>query len=122
MGDLKYNYHDSNVETVAVGPRRELTLQVLLDPFINDEKVAIVKLSFRGINNIDAVIAFVERHLETRRGPAFLARIDDLTKTGRNDYQISFDDIGELTVNCKGHIEQHIHPRKVNEIGKSIHG
>jgi hypothetical protein len=103
---LKYNYHDSNVDKVEIGPRRELKLKIQLDPIMNKGKERFVNLSFRAVDNLDIVKNFVEKYLETRPTPnAFLGRIDELKKSTRNDYVIDFDNVGQLTVKCKGHVE-----------------
>ena len=103
---LIYNYHDSNVETVEIGPRRELNLKIHLDPILENGKVAVVNLSFRGVYNLETVKVFVGKYLKTRPAPnAFLGRIDELKKTKRNNYVIDFDNVGQLSVICKGHFE-----------------
>ena len=103
---LIYNYHDSNVDKVEIGPRRELNLKIHLDPIMNKGRDRVVNLSFRAIDNFDTVTNFFEKYLKTRpTSNAFLGRIDELKKITRNDYVIDFDNVGQLTVKCKGHIE-----------------
>jgi hypothetical protein len=103
---LKYNYHDSNVDTVEIGPRREFNLKIHLDPIMNKGKVTVVNLSFRGVDNLDTVKDFVDKYLKMRPAPnAFLGRIDELKKIKKNDYAIDFDNAGQLIVRCKGHLE-----------------
>lgn len=108
MEDLrfKYNYHDSNVDNVEIGLRREMNLKIYLNPIMNKGKDGVVNLSFRGIDNLDTVKDFVEKYLKTKPAPsAFVGRIDGLRKIEGNDYVIDFDNVGSLTVKCKGHLE-----------------
>jgi len=103
---LKYTYHDCDVLEVEIGPRKELNLKVYLDPFLNKGENRRVNLSFRSIDNLDAVKDFVEKYLKIKPvSNSFLGRIDDLRKINRHDYVIDFDNIGQLTIKCKGYLE-----------------
>jgi hypothetical protein len=104
--NLRYNYHDAHVSGFKIGPRREFTLTVHLDPFLNKEIAGAIRLSFRGIHNLDTISAFVTLHLKPRQKPnAFIVRIDAIEKTDKNTYRITFDHIGQLEIRGKGHTE-----------------
>jgi hypothetical protein len=104
--ELKYNYHDSNVHKVEIGPRREFSLRIFLDPIMNKGKDRMVKLSFRGVDNLETIRDFVEKYLKVKSTPKpFLGRIDDLRKIKTNDYLIDFDNGGQLIIKCKQHVE-----------------
>jgi hypothetical protein len=103
---LKYKYHDSNVEKVELGPRREFNLKIHLDPIINEGKIRLVNLSFRGVDNLEIVKGFVKKYLESKPAHnAFVGRIDDLRKIKKSDYVIDFNKVGQLAIKCKGHVE-----------------
>ena len=65
---LVYEYHDSTLESCQFGPRRELNLQILLDPVWNPQAPQRVTLHFTAIENFDEVREFfkeVQLHRQT---------------------------------------------------------
>ena len=55
---LKAEYHDGVVETVEVGPRREVAITVRLDPVWNNGDDSSRRLHFSAIQNFEEVAAF----------------------------------------------------------------
>jgi len=103
---FEYEYHDSNLEKVEIGPRRELNLKIHLDPIWNKGRDRNIKLSFRGIDNLETVKQFFKDYLTVRpKTTSFLDTIDGITKEGKNEYVIELDRIGRLTIKCKEHVE-----------------
>lgn len=55
---LLNNYHDARLESVAIGPRRELTLFIHLDPVWNATILQDAVVRFGSIANFDEVERF----------------------------------------------------------------
>ena len=104
--DFKYHYHDSSLVQFVIGPRKDLNLIIHLDPIWNEGIDKNVSLSFRGIENLEKVKTFFTDKFSSRITPnAYLARIEELKKTGKNSYLVEFDYFGQMTIDCKGHLE-----------------
>ena len=58
---LGAEYHDGAVESVHIGPRRQVELVVRLDPVWNDGDGATRRLRFSKIENFEEVEAFFRR-------------------------------------------------------------
>jgi hypothetical protein len=55
---FNYNYHDAHLARFTIGPRREVNLEIALDPVWNNgRKTARVRLG--AIRNFEAVAAFM---------------------------------------------------------------
>lgn len=81
---FEYEYHDSNLQKVEIGPRRELNLTIYIDSIWNKGKDLSIKLSFRGIENLEIVKHFFKDYLTVRpRGNAYLDEIEKLSKKGK---------------------------------------
>ena len=57
---LKANYHDGQLEALEIGPRREITLSVRLDPVWNGGDDRVQRLHLSAIENFEEVRAFFE--------------------------------------------------------------
>lgn len=58
---LAAEYHDGQVESIDVGPRREVTVTVRLDPVWNNGDYSTRRLHFSAIHNFEEVAAFFRR-------------------------------------------------------------
>jgi hypothetical protein len=58
---FKAEYHDGQVEAIDIGPRREVTLTVRLDPVWNDGDSSTRRLHFSAIQNFEEVTAFFRK-------------------------------------------------------------
>jgi hypothetical protein len=56
---LKSEYHDGQVETIELGPRREVTLTIRLDPVWNGGDSTSRRLHLSAIQNFDDVAAIL---------------------------------------------------------------
>ena len=52
---LDYNYHDSIVQNIEIGPRKEIFLEIRLDPIWNGNNNIVVKLHISSIEAIELV-------------------------------------------------------------------
>ena len=103
---FKHNYHDGQLAKFTLGPRRELTLEVDLNPVWNKEKrSASVRLG--GIENFDEVNSFFEALPKPPRPDAYLAEISGLWYSGEGTNWVIIE------LNDHGHIS--IHSRHVTE-------
>jgi len=75
------NYHDSQLARFTLGPRRELTLEIALDPVWNKQAPPSASVRFGGIENYDAVVSFF-RALPPPRPNGYIAEIIGLQYTG----------------------------------------
>lgn len=55
---FKHNFHDGQLTGFTLGPRRELTLQVALDPVWNGGVTRSSSVRFGGVANFDEVASF----------------------------------------------------------------
>ena len=53
----KYNFHDSHLKAFSLGPRRELTLVIALNPMANPGAVTEIAIRFGAIRNFEEVRA-----------------------------------------------------------------
>jgi hypothetical protein len=58
---LGAEYHDGHIESVEVGPRREVVITVRLDPVWNDGDDSARRLHFSSIQNFEEVASFFGR-------------------------------------------------------------
>ena len=56
---FNYNYHDAHLAHFTLGPRREVSLEIALDPVWNNGRET-ARLRLGAIRNFDAVAAFMQ--------------------------------------------------------------
>lgn len=77
-----YNFHDGQLTDFRVGPRKEVTLEIALDPVWNQKQERTVLARFGGIKNFETVAAFfgkIERPSDTEH---FIAEVVGLKHIG----------------------------------------
>lgn len=109
LPDLRYNFHDSGLCDVAIGPRRELTLGLELDPVEQHPPFALggARIRFGEIENIDEVRAFFEQ-LQRQKVPLYHAGRVQLnyarhleSRRNRLIFQVDFEYYGSCTICCR---------------------
>lgn len=56
-----FNFHDGQLRDFSVGPRKEVTLHIALDPVWNEKQERTVLVRFGAIQNFEAVAAFFDK-------------------------------------------------------------
>jgi len=67
---LTYNCHDGQLVACAVGPQREVTLEIRLNPVMNPDGPPTVRVHFSAISNFEEVRGFFERVQQSSRREA----------------------------------------------------
>src|SRR5262245_46011331 len=88
---FKHNYHDGQLASFVLGPRRELTLEIALDPVWNKEEPPAVTVRFAGIKNYDEVAAFFRTLPQPSRPDAYIAEIVGLKYVGEGPNWVIID-------------------------------
>ena len=97
---FKHNFHDGQLAGFALGPRRELTLEIALNPVWNKEAPPSVSVRFGGIENFDEVTSFFRALPMPPRPDAYIAEVIGLQYLGDgpNWVVIDFDGHGHIRV------------------------
>ncbi|MBW4683289.1 MAG: hypothetical protein KME19_24860 [Microcoleus vaginatus WJT46-NPBG5] len=107
LPDLKYNFHDALLEKVEVGPRREVTLHIILYS-VYYEGGPSVQVRFGAITNFDSVSAFFSKIVdeESNEEEGYI-RIDTLhydkrkqSTAGKLFFCLASDWKGEIKIHC----------------------
>lgn len=91
---LAAEYHDSQLESVYIGPRREIELVVRLDPVWNSGDGTTRRLRFSRIQNFDDVAAFFARIPGASSPGASLDQIGRIVRPGKDIIGIDLNDFG----------------------------
>lgn len=75
---FSHNFHDGLLMGFTIGPRRELTLEIVLDPVWNGGAAPAVSVRFGGIENFEEVAAWFRFLPQPRRPDQSLGGIDSL--------------------------------------------
>ena len=67
---LTYNCHDGRLVACKVGPEREVTLEIRLDPVANPDGPPAVTVRFGAISNFEDVRRFFEQVQQSRQREA----------------------------------------------------
>lgn len=97
---FKHNYHDGHLASFALGPRRELTLDLALDPVWNDNRQSAC-LRFGGIENYDEVASFFRALPRPPRHDAYIAEVIGVQYLGEGPNWVVVDLAGH------GHVRVH---------------
>lgn len=82
---LTASYHDGGLESVEIGPRREIDLVVALDPVWNSGDGTTRRLRFSAIQNFDEVASFFQSVLARapERQGAYLDTVLDVVRMAK---------------------------------------
>src|SRR5262245_22448792 len=97
---FRHNFHDSWLASFTLGPRRELTLEIALDPVWNKEAPPSASVRFGGIENFDEVASFFRALPPPPRPDAYVAEIIGLQYSGdgANWVVVALDGHGHIRV------------------------
>ena len=97
---FKHNFHDSQLAGFALGPRRELSLEIAIDPAWNKGSAVSTSVRFGGIENFDEVVAFFDALPLPRHPDAYIAEFIGIQYAGEgpNWAVVDLDRHGHITV------------------------
>jgi hypothetical protein len=100
---FRHAFHDGQLAGFTLGPRRELTLEIALDPVWNKQGPPSVSVRFGGIENFDEVAAFFRVLPPPPRPDAFIAEVIDVeyAKEGPNWVMIALSHHGHITIHSR---------------------
>lgn len=105
--ELKYNLHDSQIAQFSFGPRREITLTIVLDPVWNENQERTIKLRFSAIENLEAIQSFFNSNYTQRLLPnAYWDEIQEFSRLDKKTYRLTLGS-GIVDIVCKGYQEVH---------------
>ncbi len=92
------NYHDSYIERIALGPRRELALFMHTDPVWNPSVSQHAVVRFGAIANYEEVAAFFSEIPASAPAGAFVAEVDSLKPGQKGSWIIDVKGYGQINV------------------------
>ncbi len=100
---FRHSFHDGQLAGFTLGPRRELTLEIALDPVWNKEASLSAFVDLGGIENFEEVASFFRTLPPPPRPDAFIAGIIGLQYLGdgSNWVVIDFADHGHIEVQSR---------------------
>ena len=101
MNSFQHNFHDAQLVNFELGPRRELSLQIAVDPVWNERLDRSVTVRFGGIENYDEVAAYFRALPKPARAGAYIAEIIGLKMAGETKVAIELADIGCVRVQAR---------------------
>ncbi len=97
LPSLLNDYHDSQLERVAIGPRRELTLFIHLDPECNPSILEYAVVRFGSRDNFDEVERFFSAlHCDPARD--FITEVSRLEPAQQGGWVIDLDGYEEIVI------------------------
>src|SRR5262245_31808079 len=91
-----YEYHDGSLEAVELGPRREVTLHIGLDPVWNNGDALVRRLRFSAIKNYEEVATFFGPYASSATNSGSLDTILGISKPGKELVGIEMDRLGYI--------------------------
>lgn len=105
LPSLLNDYHDAQLERVAIGPRRELTLFIHLDPLWNPSILEYAVVRFGSIDNFDEVERFFSGlHCDPARD--FITEVSRLEPVQPGGWVIDLDGYDEIVIRTTRCTEQ----------------
>jgi len=107
LSPLPHSFHEGGIDTLEVGPRRELTLTVtgyfpIPDTSRSLYKVATWQVRFGGIENIEEVRAFCTPALLGSRIGSLWYADDEISRVHRLIFLLTmYDDDATLRIRCR---------------------
>jgi hypothetical protein len=88
---FKHNFHDGHLASFTLGPRRELALEIALDPVWNKDAPSSAFVRFGGIENFDEVATFFRALPTPPRPDACIAEVIGLQYLGEGPNWVVVD-------------------------------
>lgn len=88
---LPYNFHDSQLLDFCLGPRKEVTLEIALDPVWNEGVRRTVQVRLGAIQNFDEVTAYFGRIVRPKQSEWAMAEVIGLTHSGDRKDRVMLD-------------------------------
>lgn len=98
---FNHNFHDGLLMGFSLGPRRELTLEILLNPVWNTGAATAVEVRFGGIENFDEVASWFHSLPKPLRPDASLAGIDSLKFAEKGRRQVFLELSGHAAIEIR---------------------
>ena len=95
---FKHNFHDAYLEAFELGPRREVTLKIALDPILNNRKFTVFRLG--GVENFETVAGYFRRLPIPESSDRFIAPITELKflEGGKNWVVLELSEYGRVSI------------------------
>jgi hypothetical protein len=103
---LNNNYHDAQIDRFALGPRKDLTLFLHLDPVWNTSIARDAVIRFGAIGNYEEVEAFFAALPPPRAEGAFMAEVSALEQGPTGGWLIDVEGYGRLNIMSAKFIEK----------------
>jgi len=100
---FKRNFHDGQLASFTLGPRRELTLEIALDPVWNREAPSSASVRFGGIENFDEVASFFRALPPPPHSDAYIAEVIGLQYSGDGPNWVVVDLEGHGHIRVQSH-------------------
>ena len=104
---FRHNFHDGQLVRFTLGPRRELAMEIALDPVWNKESPHSASVRFGGIANFEEVAEFFRALPQPARPDAYIVEVIGLQYLGTGPNWVVIDLVDH------GHID--IHSNHVTE-------
>lgn len=101
---LTNDYHDAHIDRIALGPQKDLTLFLHLDPAWNTSIARHAVVRFGAIGNYEEVEVFFSAIPPS--GDAFLAEVSNLEHNPRGGWLIDVKGHGKLSIESSRCIEK----------------
>ena len=96
---VPFVFHDGQLADFTIGPRREVSITVDLDPVWNPNQKRTVLVRFGAIRNMEVVQSFLERIVRPERADRYLDEVQDL------EYDKDRKDVIHLHLTKNGSVE-----------------
>ena len=97
----QFNFHDAQLADFSVGPRKEVTLHIALDPVWNGKEKKSVVVRFGAIENMPQVTTYFDQLERPSGSDGFVAGICSLTQSKKNSVVLALSDYGSLEIRAK---------------------
>ena len=100
---FRHSFHDGQLASFTLGPRHELTLEIVLNPVWNKEAPPATTVRFGGIENFDEVASFFRALPPSQRTDAYIAEVIGLRYSGDGPNWVDVDLDGHGHIRVQSH-------------------
>jgi hypothetical protein len=93
-----FNFHDSHLADFSIGPRKEVTLHIALNPMWNEKNEKTVVARFGAIENMEQVATFFQKVEQPSDRNRFIAEVVGLTEPKKNVFVLELEWIGSVEI------------------------